>query len=342
VDTTRIFTAMEAAAGDQVREALTMLGLRSMRGVVGHLRFAGDGFDAKTELLLLVGGQRAGLAKILSMRNRPVTPPSSIPADALVYAGLNVNVLEILDELERMIRRDDPAAADDMRAGLDAVDLPDGGTLRFRQDVLENLRPPLTFTMGFQRPYGPESIDIRLMIGHRSRSAMAGFLEKLSTIAPVPMIEREVDGTLAYDFAYGGFSLAPTEDTLIAGTTNAVETALHHPVATDSLATTPAFRKAAALVPPEAWCVIYVDSPRIFEAALEMAAHKAELRASQFANPASIIALQIAENFSKGIDPDQIDAARQLARYQTPSILTIATTPAGVHLTQIHLASQRN
>jgi hypothetical protein len=356
-----LFEIMVAVDGEEASKTLAMLGARSMRGIIGHVRISDSAFESKLESLLLISGERAGLAKILSMKNRPVAPPASISADNLLYASLGANLTEIIDEIERMIRRDDPAAADELRAGLESMPLPDGGTLNIRKELLETLREPLTFAMAFQRPYGPQSTRLRLSVGHRDKDAVARFLEKLSSLPQLPMVERELLGTLVYDIPFFSFSLAPTDDAILVGTTNAVDAALQTPAPQESLAADALFKRAAALGPSEAWGVLYMDSRRMFEAALEMAKNKEALVASQFSNPASMFALLLTELFTAGIDEefsnpasmfallltelftagideDRIDAAGRLARYQGSTLITVATTPEGIRFTQIQLA----
>lgn len=333
------FELMRAAEGDKATEALAMLGAGSMRGVVGHILFDNQEFESKIEALLLLSGERTGLAKLLSMKNRPVSPAATVSAENSFYAGLNANVTEILDELERMIRRDDPDAADQMRASIESIELPDGQTLNPRKEVLEHLRAPLTFALTFRQPYGPQSTHMLLTLGHRDKAALARFLEQLSSMFPGMLIQREVRGTLVYENLFLGFSLASTNDALIIGTTNAVDTALQTPTPVKSLAADPTFQRAAALAASEAWGVVYVDSRRVFEAAIELAKNK---DASTTTQPANLIALGIVEAFTNGIEENELDTVRRLAAYQAPSIITLTTTPAGIRIVQVQLVPGKN
>ncbi|MFQ5806925.1 MAG: hypothetical protein ACE5I3_10790 [Phycisphaerae bacterium] len=333
----RLFDMMAAVEGDEAEEALAMLGAKGTGSLIGHALFGSKDFESKLELLLLLSGERTGLAKVFSMKNRAVAPPAAVSADSVIYASVNANLTETLDEVERMVRRADPEAADQMRSSMETVELPDGETLNLRKEVLEKLREPLTFTMAFVRPYGPQSTRLRLTLGHRDKEAMARFLDKLSSLSPGMMLERELRGTLLYDIPSVGFSVAPTDNAIIAGTTDAVDAALQMPVPEESLAAEPEFKRAAALAPREAWGVLYVDSRRMFEAALEMVKNKDALVAARFMNPASFIPLRIVEAFTAGVGEDQIDATRHLSKYQAPSIVTVATTPDGIRMTQIQL-----
>lgn len=331
-----VFEMIEAVEGEEAREALTLLGARGMRGLIGHVLFDNREFQSKSELLLLLSGERTGLAKIFSMENRAVAPPVNVSADNLVYASFNADVTEIIDEVERMVRRADPQAADQMRASMESIPLPDGQTLNLRKEVLENLCGPLTFAMAFQRPYGPQSMRLRLTLGHRDKEQMARFLEKFRNLLPGMMTERELRGTLGYDIL-GGFTLAPADDAVIFGTSDAVDAAFQKPAPEESLAADEAFKRAAALVPPAAWCLVYVDSRRMFEAALEMAKNKDALMATQLTNLTNMLALQIVEGLTAGIAEDQLDAAQPISKYLAQTIFTVATTPEGVRLTQIEL-----
>lgn len=336
VNLSRLFELMEVTEGAKASQALTTLGAESATGVVGHILYDGRQFEGKCEALVLFRGQPSGLAKILSMKNRPVSPPPSVPDDSGLYASLNVDVLATVDELERMVRREDAEAADELRATVESMQLPDGQTLNLRQELLENLSPPLTFVLGFRRPYGPQSTYVRVTIGQRDQKVTARFLEKLSNLWPGSLIQREVGGAVAYD-VLGGVSVASEEQVLVVGTSAAVDETLQGVSSSGSLAADPRFQQAAALVPAEAWGVLYVDSRRVYEAALELSKNKAALMGTQLQNPANVIALKMAEAFASDGDEDQSEAARQTAKYLAPSIYTATTTPDGILLTQIEL-----
>lgn len=335
-----LFDLMEATEGDKARDALKILGARSARAVVGHVLYDGDKFESKIEALLLLRGERTGLPKIFSMENGPVTPPPSISADSFMYVGLNANLAAIVDEIERMVRLDDPEEADRMHATLESIEIGDGETLSLRRELLEKLSAPLTFALGFQEPYGPDSVRMLLTLAHRDKDALGRFLEKLSNMWVGMLIDREVRGDLIYDGAFGGMSLAVADDALLGGSTPAVESALRAPSPEHSLARSSGFKAAAALAPKEAWATFYVDSKKMYEAALEMARDKGALRAAQFTNPANLIALQIVESMTMGIEEGKLDAARRLSKYQAPSIFTVTTTPEGIRAVQIQLKAE--
>lgn len=335
VNIPRLVELARAEGDSNLRDFLDASGAADVRSLIGHLRVGAAEFESKMEILLMMGGRRTGLAKILSMENRDIVPPDSVPADATFYASLNLDVLAVVGEVERMIRKSDPDAADRMRAGLEQFPTPGGEMIDLRKDLLEQLQAPATFHLLFNRPYDPDSIRMLLTLGHRKQNA----IEKLLGIIPM-FVAREVRGTQIFDFMFGGISVAPTSDAILAGNTAAVETALQ-PAAGDGLAESAAFRRARRLAPREAWGVIYADERRMMEAMFGLVRHRDALQAASFSNPIAGIVWSMLQGAAPGLDAEKADGARKLLRYYGSSIATLATTPEGILFTQIKLKPQK-
>ncbi len=328
---------MESEDGEKAKQTINLLGLRSMRAVIGHLEYGAKAYESKLEAELLMSGPRTGLARILSMKNTPLAPPSLASADDFMYWRFNLDIAGLVDEIERMVRQDDPDAADEFHQTLESVPFGEGQTLNLRKEVFANLRPPLVLTVGFKQPYGPESPRFLFSLGVKDKDAMDRFLARLGEVAAGMLVERETRGVVVYDASFGGFSLTANNDAVILGTTAAVDRALQPGRKSENLATRAAFRKLTELAPAEAWGVVYIDSRRMYEGALELARNKDALMAAQFSNPAAMMTAQLVESLTAGIKPDEIDRAKALLKYQASTILTIATTPDGLRLTNIQL-----
>ena len=80
--------------------------------IIGHAAFNGEGYDSKSEAILLLEGKRTGLIKLLELNNQPVKPASSVGANNLFYARLSADATEVYRQLEQMIRLVDGQAAD--------------------------------------------------------------------------------------------------------------------------------------------------------------------------------------------------------------------------------------
>lgn len=313
------------------------LGLRGMRSIVAHAEFAGEKYDGKLEAVALISGERSGLLKILSMENRALTPPNTIPASAVMAMTLNLNPIKMLDEVERIMRQIDPAQADQMRSSMESVETPDGQTMNIRKDVLEKMKEPLTFNFSMQRPYKVDSIRMLLSFGHKEKAAM----EKLLGLLPPNMFTpRDVRGTQVYDFAMMNMSFAASNDQLLAGSTPAVEGALSSGEA-DALAADADFKAAAALAPPEAWGVFYVDSRRLMEAVLGFADQRGELEAAGMMNVGAAMVNGMLEPYDKQLKEGKLEELRKTLKYQAPTIVTFATIPEGIKMTQLTLKPRK-
>lgn len=337
VNLPRLIDVFKAKAGgesdaEELQKWLKALGAESLRSLVGHLRVGAASYDSKFELLFLMSGQRSGVAKILSMENRSSAPPPSVAATTCVYAGCNLDIPKLLEDIERMLRQESPEVADRFRAGLEAAPVmgPGSEPVNLLKEFLDHLTAPLTVTLGFTKPLGPNCVRSLLTLGHRDQNAMVRFFS-----SNFPMLQqRDVRGTQVFDEP-SGFTLAPTADRLLAGSSAAVESALE-PTAGEPLAETDAWRQVARFVPEKTWFTLYIDQRKMSEAVLELADKQEELMAGGGPDSVTIALMWLLQRMSGGMggDPEQ---ARKLLRYSAPKIFTIATTPEGVRITNVGL-----
>lgn len=332
----RVFeiTRNDPDTDDEDKKIMAALGVDAMQAVVGHLRLGAADFDQKMELQLLLRGDRAGIPKLISMENRDIAPPPSVSADTAIYASINLNPLEMLDEIERITRQIDPEQADEMRQGIESVPNPSGSgdPLNLRKELFENLRPPLQFMIAFARPYNADSTRLLLSIGHRNKDAMAklmGFMGQMLT-------PRDVRGTQVFDFAFGGVSFAPTNDQMMVGNSKAVDLALAGAGA-DTLAADAEFKRAAAFAGREAWGVFYFDNLKVMEAVIGFAANKAELQGAGMMNVGAGVAMGMLEAFGSTLGEDPEASGRKIMKYSAASLGTVETNADGVKLTIVQL-----
>ena len=248
--------------GPEARRSQRALGLTDFGCVVGHVRIGAGKYESEADAVLLLRGERSGLARIFSMANGPVLPPNYIAATTSLYFALHINPGELIDEIEKIVRQFDPDAADQMREALEAAPSPTGeGTMNLRRDLIAHLRPPLTYSMGFTRPYGPTSAQVLLTLAHRSREALQ---QLVGTIGLPP---REFRGAELYDIPVGpGFAIGLAAEQMLAGSVGSVEGAVA--AADGGLAAAAEMRRAAAAVADDSWLTIFVDTRQLMEAAL--------------------------------------------------------------------------
>jgi hypothetical protein len=326
----------DESEAQEFRDWLRVIGAQNLRSVVGHLRLGASSYDNKFDLLFLMSGERSGLAKILSMENSAVAPPTTVATSACAYAGVNLNIPRLLDEVERMVRQTDPQAADEMRASLENVTLPGNPQpVNLRQTLLQHLTGPLNFTLDIMSPLAPGAVRPLLTLGHRDQNAVVRFCSSLAEagfLAP-----RDLRGTQVFDVVFPpGVTIAAASDRLLVGTTVAVEAGLIGEP-TEPLAQTDIWHKAARYVPEEAWLTLFIDERKILSTALDMAENSDELMGAAMLDPGLMMISMVAESMGTDLDAEGIENARRLLKYAAPSIITVATTPEGVRVTQVEM-----
>lgn len=326
VNLPRVFDLLKADATpeDEIGKTLAVIGAGSLSSVVGHLRLGAKSYDSKLDLLFLTRGERTGLAKLLSMENRAVAPPAAVSADTSIYLCLNLHPGQLVDEIQRMVAQGDPDAAREMKEFLENAPGPDGQPMNVRKDLLDHLVGPLTFSMGFTRPYQAESWRMLLSLAHRNRDALNQFVARIPGLTP-----REFRGTQLYGAPFlPGVGLVVTGEQVLAGTTPAVEAAIAGG-ASEALADAAAFKRAARLAPKDAWLVVYMDQYKLLEALIELSKSPQALAGNPFL--ATIIP-------AMGMgDTDSFDSAqaKKMLQYSAQSIVTVTTTTDGVRVTLV-------
>ncbi len=316
-------------------------GLDGFGSLVGYSGFGKPGaYESKSELLLRLRGARTGFPELLSMDNVEIAPGRSVPQEASIYFNLHIQPSRMFDGIVRITRQIDPEMADEMTAGMGPVDTPDG-PLNVRKDILDNLRGPLQFMMLTGRPYAPETMRMLASCGHRDHGAMSRLLEMMRTSLPVPLTDRDFEGQTLYEAPIGGMAVCAASDTVLIGSTAAVEARLRGS-AGSPLEAGAAWRKAAGHVPEKAWLVIFVDARQMFEAGLALAARRDQVMAMAMTNPAAAAVLGMAESMTLAPQDDKIEQARPLGKYQAASLLTISTDADGLLLTQVQLHPEAN
>lgn len=316
---------------DEAKKFASSLGLDGVRSLVLSLHMGAREYDAKSEAILFMRGDRSGIPSLLSMENRPVTPPAALASRPIFAMWFHINPVKVVDEIERMVRKVSPEQADEMRRNLENAPGPDGETLNLRKDLIENLREPLTFSFGFARPYTPDSLRILFSIAHRKADTIIKLLESSLPAAPRDMREATV-----FDFPPFGVSLAISPDRFYSGITAAVESALQASEGQE-LAADADFKRAAKLLPEEAWGVFYFNPGHLLDAMIAYGEKRDELKEMASMSAGPMIAQSFAEMYSTRFKTAKPDDVRPLLKYYGPMVFTLTTTPDGLRISQIVL-----
>ncbi|MFO0838527.1 MAG: hypothetical protein U1D55_08350 [Phycisphaerae bacterium] len=310
------------------------LGVKSMRAIIAQIDLAGEKYDSSVDVMLLLEGERTGLAKILSPKNAEFAPPLDASGETAMCLSMHLNPADVLDEILRITRQMDPERADEMAHEMESV--PVGGErVNIRKDIVDNLSEPVTMSLSFARPFGTDSPRVLFSINHRNRAALQRVLELTPLLTP-----RDLQGTTIFDLPVGGMSVATTSTRMMLGTLPAVEAGMRA-TGEGGLSSEAEFKRALALAPREGWLMIYADGRKMLEAAVGLARHREKLQSAMMNNFATAIAFGIASATSASFEDGKLDQAGKLVEYQSPSILTITTTSDGVRATQFNLKPEK-
>ena len=331
VNLPRLFE-MAKAKGDQdnLGKWFGVLGANSLRSLVGHARIGAKSYDTKIELLFLMSGERTGLAKLLSMKNRPVAPPAWVSASTSIFASFNFDPPKLVDDILRIMSQSDPSMGAEAASSLEqGPPGPDGQPLNMRKDLIDHLAGPLTGAVAFTRPYQSGSLKAMLALGHRNREALTRVISILSGGMP----PRDFRGTPIYTEPRQG-NIAITENQILYGNQAAVEAALSADEAA-GLVEDLNFKRAKRFVPEEAWCMVYSDERKLMEALIELAEKQGELTPGS----AEMMLMFFLQQMG-GMDLSDTAKHKKALKYSSASIMTIATTTDGVRFTMVGLRPQ--
>lgn len=334
----QLFDVIKAEDPEGHKEAMTILGGKSMRSLIGHGAYGDGKCDSRAEMLLVTSGERTGMMKILTPKNKAVAAPPGVSSDAMLFGVAALSVPEILDEIERAIRATDPEAADSMRDSMQSMPLGEGEAISPRKDILDNLREPIALSIGFAKPYSPQSGRLHLSIGHKNKAALERVIEKVRTLAGFS--DRDVKGNTVYDTPFG-LSLAVTSDTAYFGTAASIDTAIQGGEGA-SIAGDAEFKRCLEVAPKEAWLVFYANAARMYEAAAELSKYKdSMMQQGMTGNVGAAIGYGILQGLVGESEKPDLDTLKKMGEIQSSGIATVATTPDGIRFTMINLAPKK-
>ena len=311
---------------EDFEKALKASGFDSARSFILTANFAGDGYEGRTDAMLVTSSERTGALKLLNFENISVTPPANIDANNVFYACVNLNPPKFMDELERLIRQVDPAGADQFRQ-FEAVPLGEQ-PVNLRKELIDNLTGPVTFGLDLRKPFLAEEIRMLLGIGAKGRDS----LQRLFGQIPL-FTSREARGATIFDFAMQPMSLTITSDRLLIGSKPGIDTALAGETGAP-VAELAAFKNAAKLVPKEAWFTFFSNDRKLTEALLGYAADENGMNNSM--NPGAMMVGAMVESMIGTFKGDK-EKAKQLLKYRGASLATVTNTPDGIRLSMVQI-----
>lgn len=337
----------DAKKGDEdTQKTLNMFAIDTLGSLVGHCRFGAASYESKIDLLLLTHDRNAGLMKLLLQENAPVAPPAHVGSETFIFASANVAVVQLLNDLEFILRRGgDAEAADAVKNALE-IKQESGETVNLRKALLSYLKGPYVFNLGLTQPVGPKSsVVATLSCGHTDQAALNQALAN-PAITQLELTKRDLRGTAVYDLPplppmmVAGATAAAGKDQFFLGLSAATEKALAGSPA-ERLADSPAWKRAARFLPEQAWAVVYIDEYAMTEALLTLvnAPPDAELEGGM--DLGGMVRMGMVQSLRMKAPGVDLSNTAPLLKHLSQQVFALSTSPAGLQLTAIELKPEK-
>ncbi len=333
------FIEMLGAAEPDSRRYISAAGLQAIGAFVMSIEFSPKGnIDSRVRGFMHVAPDRTGVAKLLMMDNANTVPPSTVPADAIFYGSINLDFSAIMEEAIAIATRIDEAEGEQMRAGM-KVPQPDGSVLDLKADIIDKVVGPLSVTVSGAMPFKTDDVNLLVSLGHKSREAMT---KLIGLFPPGMLMPTDMMGsTVCETPMLPGAALGITDQVLIPiATKKAVEAYIRSAGKVDrGLSDDAEFRKIAKRVPKKSCAMAYGNAVRMLEAQMAIL----ESGDIDPANPpmfgtslGDMLRWWIA---SQAVSKDP-DNAEMFRKYQTNSIMTMATESNGLRFDTVSVRAR--
>ncbi len=337
----------DAKKGDEdTQKTLKMFAVDTLGSLVGHGRFGAASYESKIDMLLLTHDRNAGLMKLLLQENLPVTPPAHVGAETFIFASLNVAVVQLLNDLEFILRRGgDAEAADAVKNALE-IKQESGETVNLRKALLSYLKGPYVFNLGLTQPVGPKSSVVALLsCGHTDQAALNQALAN-PAITQLELTKRDLRGTAVYDLPplpplmVAGATAAASKDLFYLGLSAATEKALAEPPA-ERLADSPAWKRAARFLPEQAWAVVYIDEHAMTEALLTLANAPPDAEMAGGMDLGGMVRMGMVQSMRMKAPGVDLTNTAPLLKNLAQQVVALSASPAGLQFTAVKLKPEK-
>jgi hypothetical protein len=291
--------ALEDDPQGYAQTMLTNLGLDNVRsfGVSAELG-KGPREPYNIKALLKINGSKKGLCKILEAESEPLRLPSFVPAETYRLNVININAAKAYTEILSVMTAFGPGVASVLYTPLVPAS-PDGQpAVMLKEDIIDHLADPIIIAQYLKKPFSENQFPVEYIIAvaTTNRSALEKSLAACHSriiAADSPDARRELLGQTIYlikpdrlPFFRGPGSLEPlarldapapgeeqrrtidvpilaftvTDTHLICGTESSVEKAVRTIRSGESLADTPWFSRAKAVLPARTGMAGLIDA----------------------------------------------------------------------------------
>jgi hypothetical protein len=234
---------------------LPILGIDKLKGIGGAAYYGIEDYDGMTKSFIYVEQPTSGLMNVFQFPAVAMTPPAWVPADAVMYSGINWDAGEAYSAIETLVDSfQGPGAFERIIDGMAESD--EGPNVHIKKDIVEQLSG-LIHIVGFAPAADDEAAqDFIVALGLKGEDKVKRLLAKETKSDAFNGKIREFEGTTIYEmpFEAGGLektlAVAVADNSLVVGTNpSQVENVIRGKSGADSLADASGYKKLAKHLP---------------------------------------------------------------------------------------------
>lgn len=234
---------------------LPILGIDKLKGMGGASYFAVDDYDGMTKSFIYVEQPTSGLMNVFQFPAIDMTPPAWVPADAVMYSGINWNAGEAYSAIETLVDSfQGPGAFERIIDGIAEND--EGPKVHIKKDIVDQISGQIHIVGTAPASADEPSQDFLIAFDLKGEDKVKKLLAKASKSDGFNGKIREFEGATVYEmpFDQGGIekTLAVTVSSghLVVGTNPAnVENVIRNKSSANSLVESAGYKKLAKHLP---------------------------------------------------------------------------------------------
>lgn len=234
---------------------LPILGIDKLKGMGGTGYFAVDDYDGMSKSFIYVEQPTSGLMNVFQFPAVAMSPPAWVPADAVMYSGINWNAAEAYAAVETLLDSfQGPGAFERIIDGF--AEDEDGPQIHIKKDIVEQLSGLIHIVGNASASSDEPSQDFIVALGLTNEDKVKKLLAKAAKSDGFDGKIREFQGTTVYEMAFDAAGaekslvVTVTGSTLVVGTEpTSVENVIRGKSGGSSLADSAGYKKLAKHMP---------------------------------------------------------------------------------------------
>lgn len=254
---------------------LPILGVDKLKGMGGAAYYGVEDYDGMTKSFIYVEQPTSGLMNVFQFPAIAMEPPAWVPADVVMYSGVNWNAGEAYSAIETLVDSfQGPGAFERIIEGI--AEEEDGPKIHIKKDIVEQISGQIHIVGTASKSDDDASQDFVIAFGLEGEDKVRKLLAKASKSDGFNGEIREFEGVTIYEMPFEAgavektLAVAVTGGSLVVGSDpGAVENIIRGKSGENSLAQSAGYKKLAKHIPAKVSILSYQQQDAQLKAGYE-------------------------------------------------------------------------